>query len=144
VSTLELCHDDGFARSGELTLEDSEEVAVVSKANGREQSDDDRSKRASDEMASRPAESEEAMQEATAIPKFDLAEQIMAEQRKIAATRRRGPGKRANPPKQERFESIARTIEPLPVSSEQGQIIAEIVARDIRTLCGGDASSPRR
>jgi hypothetical protein len=116
----------------------------VSKVNGREQSDDNRPKRSSDETTSRPAEFEEAMQEATGIPKFDLAEQIMAEQRKIAATRRRGPGKRANPPKQERFESIARTIEPLALSSEQEQIIAEIVARDIQTLCGGGACGPRR
>ncbi|MHC4556577.1 MAG: hypothetical protein ACYS80_04655 [Planctomycetota bacterium] len=69
------------------------------------------------------------------IPKFDLAEQILAEQRKINAIRRKGPGKRTEAPKQQRkVESIGYTIQPPPILSEQEQIIAEIVARDIKKL----------
>jgi len=141
------------------------------------------------------------------IPKFDLAEQILAEQRKITAIRRKAPGKprrlpslappllsatpvpaatqrvqiadkgvtrvqpqggaagkktesrpsdgRGEPPVQEReVESIGYTINPArqktgvkppPLTlSEQGRIIAEIVARDIEKLRRGDISSFRK
>ena len=131
------------------------------------------------------------------IPKFDLAEQILAEQRKITAIRRKAPGKpqrlpslaspllsatadkgvtrvqpqggaagkktesrpsdgRGEPPAREReVESIGYTINPArqktggikqpPLTlSEQGQIIAEIVARDIEKLRRGDISSLRK
>ncbi len=40
-----------------------------------------------------PTEPAGAVREANAIPKFDLAEQILAEQRKITAIRRKAPGK---------------------------------------------------
>jgi hypothetical protein len=123
------------------------------------------------------------------IPKFDLAEQILAEQRKITAIRRKAPGKkpqrlpslapavtrvqaqdgaagkktesrpsdgRGEPPAQEReAESIGHTIKPArqktggikqpPLTlSEQGRIIAEIVARDIENLRRGDTSTLRK
>ncbi len=87
-----------------------------------------------------PAESEKAMQEKSEIPKFDLAEQIMAEQRKITAIRRKGPGKLTKPPKKlHPAESIAHNFEPHPILSGQGQIIADIVARDIEKFCKGKA-----
>ncbi len=131
------------------------------------------------------------------IPKFDLAEQILAEQRKITAIRRKAPGKpqrlpslappllsatadkgvtrvqaqdgaagkktesrpsdgRGEPPAREgEAESIGYTINPArqktggikqpPLTlSEQGQIIAEIVASDIEKLRRGDISSLRK
>jgi len=133
------------------------------------------------------------------IPKFDLAEQILAEQRKITAIRRKAPGKaqrlpslappllsatpvpaatqrvqaadkavtrvqaqdgavdkKTEPPSREReAESIGYTINPArqktggikqpPLTlSEQGRIIAEIVARDIEKFRRGDISSLRR
>ena len=132
------------------------------------------------------------------IPKFDLAEQILAEQRKITAIRRKAPGKpqrlpslappllsatpvpaatqrvqaadkavtrvqaqdgaadkktesrpsdgRGEPPAREQeAESIGYTIQQPPLTlSEQGRIIAEIVARDIEKLRRGDISSLRR
>jgi len=88
-----------------------------------------------------PAVCEDAMQESSDIPKFDLAEQIMAEQRKITAIRRKGPGKMAKPPqKQHPAESIARNVMPRPILSGPGQIITEIVARDIEKLCAGNTS----
>ncbi len=40
-----------------------------------------------------PVEPAGVVQETSEIPKFDLAEQILAEQRKITAIRRKGPGK---------------------------------------------------
>lgn len=86
---------------------------------------------------------EDAMQETNEIPKFDLAEQIMAEQRKNTAIRRKGPGKMARPPqKQHPAESIARNVMPGPILSGPGQIITEIVARDIEKLCAGNTSRP--
>ena len=73
------------------------------------------------------------------IPKFDLAEQILAEQRKINAIRRTGPAKKAETPKQQlKAESISYTTQPPPILSEQEQIIAEIVSRDIKKLYGHD------
>ena len=135
-----------------------------------------------------PTEPAGAVKEANEIPKFDLAEQILAEQRKITAIRRKAPGKprrlpslapaitrvqpqdggagkktelrpsdgRGGPPAREReVESIVYTINPArqktggikqpPLTlSEQGRIIAEIVASDIEKLRRGDISSLRR
>ncbi len=70
------------------------------------------------------------------IPEFDLAEEILAEQRKIAGMRRKGPGGRSGPltpPAGSKPVSYAveRTD---PVSSQQQEIIVEIVARDIEKL----------
>jgi len=72
------------------------------------------------------------------IPKFDLAENIMAEQRKVAAERRKAPGVKAVPQPQERkVLSTAYNIEGERVSLlEEDRIIAEIVARDIARLRG--------
>ena len=79
------------------------------------------------------------MQESNDIPKFDLAEQIMAEHRKNTAIRRKGPAKKAKPPKKlHPAELIARNVMPGPIMSVPQQIIAEIVARDIEDLCMGN------
>ena len=77
------------------------------------------------------------------IPKFDLAEQIMAEQRKITAIRRKAPGKKTKTPDQRpRIQSTGYAIkQPPPTLSEHERIIAEIVARDIGKLYRGDTSS---
>ena len=105
-----------------------------------------------------PTEPAGAVREANAIPKFDLAEQILAEQRKITAIRRKAPGKPQRlpaqdgaagkktkaPDQQPQAQSTGYTIkQPPPTLSEQEQIIAEIVARDIEKLCRCDTSSLR-
>lgn len=126
----------------------------MSKAKNVKKSNGNRRKRSSKEMTSRPgakkallvsepsARREDAMQETSEIPKFDLTEQIMAEQRKITAIRRKGPGKMAKPPKKQHpAESIARIVKPRPIVSEPEQVIAEIVARDIENLCIGNTPS---
>jgi len=128
---------------------------VVSKAESVKKSEDNRRKKSSKEMNSRPAAKkaqlvnesptrcEDEMQETGEIPKFDLAGQIMAEQRKITAIRRKGPGKMVSPPqKQHPAESIGRNVMPRPILSGPGQIISEIVARDIEELCIGNTSRP--
>jgi hypothetical protein len=90
----------------------------------------------------------------------------LAEQRKITAIRRKAPGKPQRLPSQDgiagkKIEPPAREgeaesigyparqktggIQQPPLTlSEQGQIIAEIVARDIEKLRRGDISSLRR
>ncbi|MGD2094535.1 MAG: hypothetical protein PVH77_05965 [Phycisphaerales bacterium] len=79
-------------------------------------------------------------QRADEVPKFDLAAQIMAEQRKITAVRRRAPGQKIkNPDRKPQTQSSQYTFKPF-VLSEQERIIAEIVARDIQKLCRGDKS----
>ena len=72
------------------------------------------------------------------IPKFDLAEQILAEQRKLSAVRRKGPGKRTKIPKPKNAEFSVRFVEEQPMCSEQDIIIAEIVTRDIKNLLKGN------
>ncbi|MHC4394998.1 MAG: hypothetical protein ACYS1A_05025 [Planctomycetota bacterium] len=68
------------------------------------------------------------------IPRFDLAEEIMAEQRKITAIKRKAPDKKTGL----KAEPIRYAIEPQRLMfSEQEGIIAEIVARDIERLCRG-------
>ena len=89
----------------------------------------------------------ETLREKPQIPKFDLAEEIMAEQRKITATKRKAPGKKIQAQKaQPQAEPVGyTTIEPpAPTLSEQDRIIAEIVARDIERLCRGDTSDAWR
>ncbi|MCH7555922.1 MAG: hypothetical protein IIB56_00525 [Planctomycetes bacterium] len=105
-----------------------------------------------------PTEPAGAVQETSEIPKFDLAEQILAEQRKITAIRRKAPGKKPQAPdRQPQAESTDYAIKQPPstrtsqrsaasqssILSEQEQIIAEIVARDIEKLYRRDTSSLR-
>ena len=80
-----------------------------------------------------------AEQKQIEVPRFNLAEEIMAEQRKITAVKRQAPGKKAEAGRVEsRGESFVHTIEPpTPASTEQDRIISEIVARDIERLCRG-------
>jgi hypothetical protein len=53
------------------------------------------------------------MKEISEIPTFDLAEQIMAEHRKVTAVKRKGPGKLARPPKKQHpAESITQNVVP--------------------------------
>jgi hypothetical protein len=96
-----------------------------------------------------PADSDnkkEEPAETTAIPSFDLAEQIMAEQRRITAIKRKAPGGK---PEVQRLKPEVQPVEhiikePKPALSEQDKVIAEIVARDIERLCRGDYSADSR
>jgi hypothetical protein len=93
-----------------------------------------------------PKKPVEANQKTSEIPKFNLAEEIMAEHRRITAIRRKGPGEKDEAQKQERASEPAgdTTGQPKPALSEQKQIIAEIVARDIESLCKGDTRSGQK
>lgn len=126
----------------------------MGKAKNVKKSDGKKRKRSSKETTSRPAAKkallvseppairEDAVQETSEIPKFDLAEQIMAEHRTITAIRRKGPGKKGKRPKKlHPAESIARNVMPGPIVSGPEQVIAEIVARDIENLCIGNTPS---
>jgi len=88
-------------------------------------------------------EETETLQEKGEIPRFDLAEEIMAEQRKITAIRRKAPGQKNEVQKlKPETQPVDHIIEqPKPALSEQEKIIAEIVARDIEKLCRGDYTS---
>ncbi|MGA1980550.1 MAG: hypothetical protein ABSG99_08350 [Sedimentisphaerales bacterium] len=90
-----------------------------------------------------PAKETETLQEKSEIPSFDLAEEIMAEQRRITAIRRKAPGQKTEAQRLKPETQIVDHIieQPKPLLSEQEKIIAEIVARDIERLCRGDYSS---
>ena len=77
------------------------------------------------------------------IPKFDLAEQILAEQRKITAIRRKAPGRKSKAPeRQPQIQPTASASELLVRAlPEKDLIIAEIVARDIEKLYRDDSSN---
>ena len=85
-------------------------------------------------------------QKTSEIPKFNLAEEIMAEHRRITAIRRRSPGEKDLDQKQEREAEPAKDTaeQPKPALTEQRQIIIEIVARDIESLCRGDTWGGRK
>ena len=87
------------------------------------------------------------------IPQFDLAKELLARQRKVASTRRKGPGSTPAPrsrqpePNPEHEPIIEPESEPKPArpvyqtheppepgEPERERIIAEIVARDIERL----------
>jgi hypothetical protein len=76
------------------------------------------------------------------IPSFDLAEQILAEQRKISAIKRKAPGKKVEAfrPAVEVGPAHYAIRPPAPRQPYQQQIIFEIVARDIERLCRGGYS----
>ena len=77
----------------------------------------------------------------TGVPKFNLAEEIMAEQRRIAAIKRKGPDKKTELD-QPQVQSVGYAIEqPGQVLAKQDQIITEIVARDIESVCRGECSA---
>ena len=75
-------------------------------------------------------------QNTTAIPHFDLADEIMAEHRKLTAVKRKAPGKNnaAQKTKAKVVQGKYYTESPPPSSLYNRQIIAEIVARDIEKL----------
>lgn len=105
------------------------------------QQNNDNAPKASSRRAHSPAQSKEAEQPLHDIPKFDLAEQILAEQRKLSAGRRKGPGKKAVrsvPVRASNENALRRHYEQSFIPSEQEKIIAEIVARDIKNLQKGN------
>lgn len=78
----------------------------------------------------------------TGIPRFDLAEHIMAEQRRITAKSRMGPQKKnqtggEGPVRGSVGSGTAREIA---TSSEQEKVVADIVARDIEKFCRNHTS----
>jgi hypothetical protein len=82
----------------------------------------------------RAASSAEAVQ----IPSYDLAANILADQRRAASRRRRAPGQVDDKPTRLRNTPDAQMAagEPLPRDLlELQRIVAEIVARDIERLC---------
>ncbi|MGD0572825.1 MAG: hypothetical protein ABSB11_07355 [Sedimentisphaerales bacterium] len=74
----------------------------------------------------------------TDIPRFDLAEDIMAEHRRLTTGRRKGPGGSAPAdltPQQKPFLSRYGFSEGFNAAGDP--VIADIVARDIELLCRG-------
>ena len=74
------------------------------------------------------------------IPRFDLSEDIMAEQRRITAVRRKGPGETKGPQNadfgaDEASESLGKVA---PAQPEEDESIADLVARDIERLLRGE------
>jgi len=96
--------------------------------------------RAKDIIPGASKNNSEKIEQAPDIPKFDLAKEILAEQRKITAMRRKAPGRQGE------VESISYAAErskpalyqttagAFAQTSEQEQIISDIVARDIEEL----------
>jgi hypothetical protein len=72
------------------------------------------------------------------IPAYNLAENILAEQRRAAGRRRSGPGRMKDKPMAPSPRVGARVFLPEPTPQdllELQRIVAEIVARDIARLC---------
>jgi hypothetical protein len=110
-------------KKGETTLDDTSQIPIET-------------------IASKAAAPAEPGRGKTEIPKFDLAEDIMAEQRKVTSIRRKAPGKKPAAQSHERkvVSTSYKTVQQAPSLSKQDEIITEIVARDIARLCGGNTS----
>ena len=83
-----------------------------------------------------PAPQNKAVHQRNEIPKFDLAEQIMAEHRSNTSTRRKSPNsKKQLTPKQPETQFVnSRLLSICSLSRDQDSIIREIVANDIIKL----------
>jgi hypothetical protein len=70
------------------------------------------------------------------IPTFDLANEIMAEQRRITAVKRMGPGKKTDSRgiKTQFDSNNLIELQPSADPAQKNQVISEIVARDIQSL----------
>jgi hypothetical protein len=81
-------------------------------------------------------------QESSEVPKFDLAEDIMAGQRKVTAARRKAPSQRSQVTSiRNQAKVIGYALEQIAnAPKKQEKIIAEIVAADIEKLRKGDTS----
>lgn len=69
------------------------------------------------------------------IPKFDLAGDIMAEQRRLIAAKRKGPGKKIEAEVTQPRPAAAKAVEQPPLqANQQDNLLREIVKRDIEKL----------
>ena len=102
-----------------------------------------RSEKNSSPMSNISDEHANAGRRAGGIPTFDLAEEILAEQRKITAIKRKAPGKKSEAPaREQKARPIGYAVkQPVMALSKQELLIAEIVARDIERLCGLGSSA---
>ena len=76
------------------------------------------------------------------IPRFDLAEEIMAQHRKATAIKRKSPGKktevRTEKKSYKQKSEAADYMAGEEISANEDLIVAEIVARDIERLYSGE------
>jgi len=92
-------------------------------------------KRKTKAAKNRPAQPAEPVNRNNEIPKFDLAEKIMAEQRKITAQKRTAPAQKNQVASQQRQgESMSYAVQQPTMDLSEQRIVAEIVARDIEKL----------
>jgi len=91
---------------------------------------------ASKSNSEKTVQGNKSTEQAPNIPKFDLADEIMAKHREITAIRRKAPGKKADAQHlEQQAKSDVDTIEQPITSPLEEQIIADIVERDIRKFC---------
>ena len=79
------------------------------------------------------------------IPSYDLAQNILAEQRRVAAGRRRAPGRPQEEPKLKAADVRPAGSVATPSTQDLTQlqrIVTEIVARDIDRLCRRPDTQP--
>ena len=82
-----------------------------------------------------PGKPEDTIRQKVKIPKFDLANQIMSEQRKVASIKRKAPNKKTSVINlKQKVGATGYAIKPPLILPQQEQIIVEIVKRDIQKL----------
>jgi hypothetical protein len=126
------------------SAESFEEDSFVSDMKGTRDSNSLEQENSQDRLSAEAANAKDTKgeQKSSVVPKFDLAEDIMAEQRKVTATRRKAPGQRSQVvPIRNQAKVIGYALEQLASApKEHEKIIAEIVAADIEKLRKGDTS----
>jgi len=126
------------------SAESFKENFSASKTKGTRDSNSLEQKNSQDRLSAEAANTKDTKgeQESSEVPKFDLAEDIMAEQRKVTAARRKAPSQRSQVvPIRNQAKVIGYALEQLAnAPKEHEKIIAEIVAADIEKLRKGDTS----
>ena len=79
------------------------------------------------------------------IPTFDLADNMLAEHRQMAARRRKAPSQlQTEPETRTERHVMSHVVEPPSQDLREVQrVVAEIVARDIQRLCSRPGRPPR-
>lgn len=132
--------DSDVLRAGDIVPPYGSKAGAAKKKTSRKKASV--AKKSSQAKAKRPAVKSPATERGGSdIPQLDLDRQILAKQRKVTSVRRKGPGVKAKAKAPGKAAAVGSdeiaVIWAVPELAEQDQVIAEIVARDIRRLCEG-------
>jgi hypothetical protein len=132
--------DDDILKCKDDILRASEDIRPIDTGTPDEQKNDDSRQ---ENTGSTQGETCKPKESQTVIPKFELHEQILGQERKISASARKAPGQKKQEPESQAQSGLIPDADSQQKSNEKEKdtdhIISEIVARDIEKLCRGES-----